>query len=107
MRNYQYILYCSILCMHHEMVCRQHDGRFQSSLDGSLTNGVIPQCLGTGGLLRSPRGSLELVMKGKIPAPNGNQTPVIHLTVTLLTEITQITLQFEVYSDSASSLLCG
>jgi len=39
--------------MHHEMVCRQHDGRFQSSLDGSLTNGVMPQSLGTGGLLES------------------------------------------------------
>lgn len=24
--------------MHHEMACRQHDGRFQTSLDRSLTN---------------------------------------------------------------------
>jgi len=54
-----------------------------------------------------PTRSLEVVMKGKIPAPDGNQTPVIHLTVTLLAEITRITLQFGVYSDSASSLLYG
>jgi hypothetical protein len=28
--------------MHHEMACRQHDGRFQTSLDGSLTNVEMP-----------------------------------------------------------------
>ena len=27
-----------------------------------------------------PRGSLEVMMKGKIPAPDGNQTPGIHLS---------------------------